>query len=356
MGRPKKQHLNDKQPIQESESTNTEVELSSQSEESVLPKSNAYVSDRAIALREIAKRRNTQVAAEGAEPMPPGEDEDLKEPSLEEGAAQAEQLADQEDGEPEKQAEPEKPVEQEEMETIIVEGKTMQVPKSKIFEQGIRALQKETAADYKLQQASALLEEARRSAEAPKKQEQEVSVLDDMTPEQLAERVQYGTKEQATEVFDYLLKKTQPKQQEVPDIASMVKMQLEFQEGQKYLRREYGDIMDDPYLQPVFVHAETRLRQAGDRRSYEDLYKAIGDDIRKHFNRPKPSAEVNTEPAAPTKERTMAQRREDKAKSPAVPNLATMRIEGGDMPKQLTSKEIIERARLARGFGGGKNY
>jgi hypothetical protein len=56
--------------------------------------------------------------------------------------------------------------------------------------------------------------------------------------------------------------------------------------GIAFVQKEYGDIFNDPDLRQLFFYKENAARQAGDKRTHVELYKAIGDDLRKKLNRP----------------------------------------------------------------------
>lgn len=227
---------------------------------------------------------------------------------------------------------------------IVVNGKPMKVKGSQIIERGKMALQKETAADQKLELASRLLQEVQ-ARQPPPAQAVETPSLSD---EQLAEIIQYGTKEQAAQAIAELRKAGQSsetaQQLMAKQLPQVVSDQLAFHEAAKFVQTEYGDLLTDPYLKQLFFMKENQLRQTGDRRPYVDLYKEIGEDLRTHFNKPKttPSAQ---QPAAKTREEKVAA----KAAAPAAPKLASARMEGKGEAKAPTREEIIAKMQLARG-------
>ena len=316
-------------------------------------------------MAEIAARANRDADLSAAEPMPPSDGENDPGPDLETAGLEASRLAAEvEDSDPEPVA-ASKPVQQaapvaDDVDVqIIVDGKPMMVKQSQILDVGRRTLQKETAADMKLQMASELLAQAQRAAQQQAPQQQveapKAEAPKQISDEELAEIIQFGTKEQAAQAIK-LLRQPQITQESlnkyVEAIPAHVEAQLEFKNAVKAADREYADLIADPYLFSAFSGAIQNARKAGDTRSHAELFTAIGEDLRVKFNRPKPGAGTTASVAAtptPTN-RTMAERQAAKAQAPAAPKLASARIEGGgETERPPTRLEIINKARRARG-------
>ena len=193
---------------------NTHVELSSQAEpdtkpdhgerdgDGTMPESNAKMGDRARVLKDIAARHNAQAVADGNESFT-HRDDDGNEVETAQSAAEPEGKdldADPQEQTPDAggtepvaaQPAPAEPA-PEETRTIIVDGQQVQVPLSKIMEMGTRTLQKEVAADVRLNQASQLLAEAKRIAEGqqPPQGAAQPQAMEAMDDDQLAELIQY---------------------------------------------------------------------------------------------------------------------------------------------------------------------
>lgn len=244
---------------------------------------------------------------------------------------------------------------------VTVDGQKVKVKGSKIIDAGFRTFQKETAADYRLQLATSMLDEARKTAaqaqppaQAGAQPQAPAAGAVQIDDAQLAEAIQFGTKEQAAEALKLLRQKDpttvnmeglqQFMAQQLPGI---VNGQLAFREAANFAKTEYGDLLADPYLKELFLMREDTLRKAGDQRPPAELYKAIGDDIRTHFNRPKAAA-----PTSHPQPQSMAQRKEAKANAPAAPRLAAARLEAGaDAAKPKTAQDIIAQMRVRRGQG-----
>lgn len=301
------------------------------------------------AAAEIAARSNIDRDAEAKETIPPGEedarrDADPEDPEIRNAA-----------GDTDPQPLPSAPAveaapaaapsgfDTEAEYDLIVDGKPIKVKGSQIIDTGRRSIQKEVAADQRLEMASRLLMDAQARAAQPPSgappAAPDKSFLD------IAQEIQFGTTEQAAarlEKFraDVIAAATKEAAKVVPGISAD---QLAFQKSVDFVQSEYADLLADPYLKPLFFSEETRRRKAGDRSGYTDLYKSIGEDLRKHFNRPKVGA-----PAAPAP--TLVQRREAKEAAPAAPKLASVRLSGGEAKKPATREEIIARMQESRGM------
>ena len=243
---------------------------------------------------------------------------------------------------------------------LIIDGKPVKVKASQIMETGQRALQKELAADQRLELATRMLEEAKRRAEgqppvptgAQPTGKTESAPAAGKSDAELAHSIQYGTQEQAGEAIAEIRRRdstavTQDSLQEfiVQQLPAAVSSQLAFHQAVTSAKDEYKDIFADPHLTTLFHVQEHQARQAGDVRSHSDLYKAIGDGIRSHFKL-----------AAPTKANgpTIAEKKVAKAAAPSVPKLASVRIETpGGPPKtpEEVRDGVLAKMKAARGQG-----
>lgn len=335
-----------------------------QQETAEAPAPTPELSPRARAEREVWARSNKDRAIEAAIPLPPVAGQ-------EEAAAPA----------PEKPAEGEKPVEEAakpdeagsvstqaddpEVE-LIVNGKPTKFKQSQIVDAGRRTLQKDAAADMKLEIASKLLREAEeRVGKQPPSQEgaqppaEPQKAVQEKSDADLAELLQYGTKEQAASAIAEIRRRDSGAvdqkglqefiSRQLPDL---VTSQLAFHTAVREAQAEFKDIFADPHLTTLFHVQEHRLRQAGDARPHAELYKEIGAGIRSHFKLPVPSKDTGP---------TLEQKRDLKAATPAVPRAAAARVDPGDAGKKVTPEEARERAlealRKSRGQTNGlKKY
>lgn len=327
--------------------------------ESPFLKADPKLNPRNQAFAEIAARANERQNANAAEPMPPVDGEappqDEPEISAEEAARQADaasEAADKAEQPVAQETAPEAPVATPSAPAIdpnadydvTVDGKQVKVKGSKIIEAGFRTFQKESAADYRLELATKMLQEAKQTvAQVPAKPEP--TKAPEVNDLQLAELIQFGTKEQAAEAVKMLRQQnpstvtTEGLQQfMVQNIPQMVNAQLMFQKAADFAKTEYGDLLADPYLKDLFLMKEEQARRAGDQRPPADLYKDIGEGLRKHFNRPKTPTVTS-----------MEAKKEAKKAIPSVPKLASARLTGGEPQRPKTREEIIEGMRKSRG-------
>lgn len=240
---------------------------------------------------------------------------------------------------------------------FLVDGAPVKIKGSQV----IARVQKGEAADYRLNLASRLLDEAKRTAATPQQPSAQDATREQPAAQppldeaQLAHFIQFGTTEQAAEAIR-ALRAQRPETvtqqglqtfmaQQLPRI---VDAQLAFREGLAFVQKEYGDIFNDPDLRQLFFFKENAARGAGDKRNHVELYRAIGEDIRKKVNRPAPPASNAPTQQAPAQ--TIAQKQVAKANAPAAPRLAAARLEGGTAAvKPKTREEIISEMRKARG-------
>jgi hypothetical protein len=242
---------------------------------------------------------------------------------------------------------------------FVIDGVPTKIKGSQV----IARVQKGEAADYRLNLASRLLEEAKRTV-APQQQlpaegvaqQQPASQPVALDHAQLAHLIQFGTPEQAAEALKQINAQrpdvvTQEGLQKVlAQIPRVLDSQLAFRDGLNLAKTQYGDLLDDPDLRTLFFHKENEARKAGDKRTHVELYKEIGDGLRKRFNRPAPTdAATTTAPTATPAAPTIAQKQAAKVAAPAAPKLASVRLEGGAEKPPATREQILEGMRKGRG-------
>lgn len=354
----------------ETETTATE------GEEYVKP--NPAVNPRNISLGEIAARRPAEVAkevAEGAKIPSVDEDGTISTPAAAEPAAEpaAEEPAGEEPAateppatepaEPAAPAPAPAPVSEEAIDPkkeyeVIVDGQKLMVPGSKIIDAGKRTFQKETAADFRLNVATELMQEAERRVAAakgePARAEPAKSADGEPSDADLAKAIQFGEGPQAEAAIAKLrnrgLNTDQISTLVVEQSRQAARDELQFQDALKMVKSEYADLFSNDHLKRLFFLEEQRHRTPkekgglGDARPYAEVYKDIGDNLRKSFNLTKPA------PAASLTS-TAAGRREVKASTPPVPKTAASRLAEQATPKPRTASEIIASMAATRGQG-----
>lgn len=331
VGRPRK-----KQPVQLQEVQLQEAVAEPEKQDGFIsPTATPELNPRAQILADISARSNAQ-ADEDAKEIIPGMEGEETSPVIEMEAEESEEKAEPvvethatESTISEPQFNPDLEYE------LTVNGQPIKVKGSQIIERGKSAIQKEIAADYKLEAATKLFEEAKKLATPP------VVETPKLSAEQLAEVIQFGTKEQAAAAITMIMG-NQEQGKQLQDMASklpqVVSDQIAFHDATVFVQSEYKDLLEDPDLRSLFFMKENGMRQAGDSRPYKELYKAIGDELRVKFNRPKSTTTKTMEEKVAAKEAT-----------PSVPRLASARLESAPEKKPPTTQEVIDRMRKARG-------
>jgi hypothetical protein len=242
----------------------------------------------------------------------------------------------------------------EEERELIVDGKRIRVPLSKILDAGTRTLQKEVTADMRLAAATELLRTAQeRQAQQPAPvQPPQVSPSDEDAI--LARQIQFGTEEEARTAIAKL-RNAAP--QITPDqIAALVQQKLAqtlpehqaFNEANAWLRTEHPEIVNDPDLKAMFDMKEEQARKAGDRRPYKEFYADLAGQLTTKFNLRKPDPIVAPQPFQATQASDRVVR---KATSPRPVTGASGRIEQAPAaPKALTVTDYVQRQRQLRGL------
>lgn len=239
------------------------------------------------------------------------------------------------------------PTAPEEERELIVDGKRIKVPVSKILDAGTRTLQKETAADMRLAAATELLKSAQEKAQ-PKAP---VQPSDEDT--ELAKALQFGTEEQAKAAIAKLRNAAPtitPQQIDAyvqRTLAQKLPDHQAFNEANNWLKTNYSQITDDPDLKFMFDTKEQAARTLGDRRPYKELYADLAGQMATKFNLKKAE---KIEPAQPLTT-TASDRLTRKANSPRPVTGASGRIEQAPQPiKNPTVADYVRRQRELRGL------
>lgn len=217
---------------------------------------------------------------------------------------------------------------------IKVDGEEKEVPRDKIYDAGIRALQKESTADKRLEEATRLLREIETKYAQPQQQQNPSQEWDDQT---VAYALEHGNEEQKAYAVSLLRGRsnTTPEQL-VNDTTQRVLDTVDFQEASRKFATEYSDIVNDPYLLKLASIAEDEARASGDKRPRAELYKDIGDSLRKW------KGGIVT-PVS------MDEKKELKAKNVINLPSASMKKTVTEIEKPKTTADIIEDMRKQRG-------
>ena len=242
------------------------------------------------------------------------------------------------------------PAAPEEERELIVDGKRIRFPISKILDAGTRALQKESASDMRLAAATELLRSAqeRTAQTAPVAQQQPSD--DDAA---IARSIQFGTEEEAKAAIAKIRNATPaitPQQ-----IDAYVQQQLAqklpdhnaFHSANAWLRTEYPQITADPDLKYLFDTKENQARQSGDRRPYAELYADLAGQMATKFSLKKADKQELSQPMTTQASDRLVR----KATGPRPVTGASGRTEQAQQPKKApTVAEYVQRQRELRGL------
>ena len=224
----------------------------------------------------------------------------------------------------------------EDLVTIKVDGVMQQVSRDKIYEAGLRAVQKESSADRRLEEATRLLREVeQRIAPPPVQNTPPPQAWDE---EIIAYALAHGTEEQKAEAVRQIRGGRQ--EMATPDqIANNVEARIldkvDFQSSAEWFQDTYKDIVSDPYLLQLASLQEDHMRANGDKRPRKELYAEIGDGLRKLKGGGVPVT-------------TLEEKRTQKAGITNLP-AASARKTTPQAPAAKTPSQIIEEMRTKRG-------
>src|SRR4029077_1857692 len=147
-----------------------------------------------------------------------------------------------------------------------------------------------------------------------------------------ARRLQMGSEEEAAEVIKRL---TQRPTLTEADVTRKIDERLTFTTSVERFKSEYSDLFSDTNLSRLVALRDEELVKAGDKRSYYDRYKAIGDEIRAWAGKVKPAntkqerkASITVLPTASKRAEQAQEEDEEQSTSDVIANMAKVRGQG----------------------------
>jgi hypothetical protein len=211
------------------------------------------------------------------------------------------------------------------IEKLKVDGEEREVPQSKVLEEGRRAMQKELAADKRLEEAALL-----------KKQYEELLARANQQftpqptqPDDLTEAIQNAPFD--PEAAKRIAQAIQGRQDTTPDVMKLVREEIQNQHMLDRFKVEFKDIVEDERALTLAASMEAQKRQAGDKRPLYDIWAEVGNDIRTW----KAGLSGQT-------------KQEAKAKLQDI-NVASARIEQKQESRPPTMSEVIDKLAKSRG-------
>lgn len=237
-------------------------------------------------------------------------------------------------------------------EKLKIDGQEQEVELDKIMDAGRRALQKELAADKRLEEATQARAEAERlrqsveetlaklpKEEQPKKTDKEMVLAKDGLRD-IVKKIQYGSEDEAAEALaEYGTKMAaagQPGRLTEAELNNI----LDLREAQRFVKTNYEDVMGDENLKSLFVTKVNQKLAAGDSRPYQDICKDIGDEIRTWRGAPQkqePTPQGGSRAAVKERKTSIVQIPSASARQPAPTK-----------PKEPSPSETIDKMRAAR--------
>jgi hypothetical protein len=170
-----------------------------------------------------------------------------------------------------------------------VDGREVEFEEKAVIEEGLKALQKNSAADKRLEEASRLYREAQETMKAaaqgraPQPPSNDGAAVNEDALAKAAKAIQYGTEAEARDALAGLMRHAESggKALTIDDVQEFIN----HRDAKQWAEGEYKDILGDQKLRTLFVNEERRIRAAeakGERepKSYRDLYEEIGTGLR----------------------------------------------------------------------------
>ncbi len=293
---------------------------------------------RAAMLKQIAENRTEVINRELAE---------AGDPPIVPEAASEQEVAPEPAPEPEPTAAP--VVEPVKMVTLRVDGKDIEVPEDKIREAGIRTLQKDTAADQRLAEATRILREVQgtlKSVPTPVDVASQQAAADlETRAKNYTNAIRYGTEEEALNASKAMLLEVEKGRQAIPPepvIRALVRSENEVNDALRQFRTDYPEIVADKNLMLLAINMENERLAAiqGGREqpiSHAEAFKRHGDAIREWKGGIKPENVAN-----------LNEKRERKA-SIQQPQVASARKAAPIEVKEPSASDVINEIRKRRG-------
>jgi hypothetical protein len=169
---------------------------------------------------------------------------------------------------------------------LKVDGEEREVDEQAVIDAGIRALQKESAADKRLEEATRLLREAqvqvaRQTAVEPPKVEKPA---DDDVEKEVIDALMTGDEDKARLALRKFREAARPVVQDegraaIPDpsrIAAEVKAQLSFESASEKFKGDFPEIVADPYLAGIADQYLDAALKSGTHKTWDSALTAAG--------------------------------------------------------------------------------
>lgn len=215
---------------------------------------------------------------------------------------------------------------------LKVDGVEQEATVEELIEAGIKARQKESAADARLAEATRLLKEAQATTHKPQLS-QDVAQQPKVDAS-LVQAIQQGTEEEAAQALSDLMERQRTTPDQINDVvATQVQAILETQKTQTMFSQSFPDIVKDQRLYKLAAEEVQRRLESGEPNTWE-TYEAAGKEIAAWANLSKPDTSMSN--------------KEQRKRS-----VTTLPSAGGKLPSKTDDKpesvtDVINEIRKAR--------
>jgi len=248
---------------------------------------------------------------------------------------------------PEPQAEPDKPA----TVRVKIDHEEFDVPAEEVEAYGgVKPYQIIKAQEKRLQQANALLQEAKQLKQAvppPPPRPDPSELIKDAVA-----KIQISTPEEGAAALAHALKALQPQQIDPNAVTMQAVILMQATQAENAFVKDYSDLVQNPMLkQLVIIEKQRRLNEMRQQNRLPDdwnqFYTQIGNDVRAAIGRPAPS-QTPTQPAVQPTITGSAAKEARKASIVALPT-ASARATLPEEEKPPTRAQLLDQMRKARG-------
>lgn len=242
---------------------------------------------------------------------------------------------------------------------VKVDGEEFDAPKAEVEEAGgIKAYQRDKAAENRLQRANEALAEAKRiqaqMAQMTAKPAEPVISNDEFIAQRL-DAIRYGTPAEAAKALTEIQQRSAPPQVDQQAVIQQAVTQMNYLGAVKQFTSEFNDLTQDPDLMMIIEKkAANGISQLPPDKSMVDwteFYRKIGNEVRLKFNRPN---QPQTEVTGKTTGHTSQVSPDKEARKASIVNLPTAaaRAEVPKESKPETRADTLAEMRRSRGIQG----
>lgn len=242
---------------------------------------------------------------------------------------------------------------------VKVDGEEFDAPKAEVEEAGgIKAYQRDKAAENRLQRANEALAEAKRiqaqMAQMTAKPAEPVISNDEFIAQRL-DAIRYGTPAEAAKALTEIQQRSAPPQVDQQAVIQQAVTQMNYLGAVKQFTSEFNDLTQDPDLMMIIekkaANGISQLPQDKSMVDWTEFYRKIGNEVRLKFNRPN---QPQTEVTGKTTGHTSQVSPDKEARKASIVNLPTAaaRAEVPKESKPETRADTLAEMRRSRGIQG----